>query len=102
MHCIITLGPRYSWGVHHKYSFGGFLPGHDRLARAHAAFSCFLRLADEAVRTLIRLVQPQLQETVATAELGKCDLQVRAVRAEDGMYYLKMVRYRTSGVGNLR
>lgn len=28
-------------------------------------------LADEAVRTLIRLVQPQLQETVATTELGR-------------------------------
>jgi hypothetical protein len=43
----------------------------ERQEIAYSSTSCFFPfLADEAVRTLIRLVQPQLQETVATTELG--------------------------------
>lgn len=49
-------------------SWPGRNPPSDKGFLEHVLLLLFL--ADEAVRTLIRLVQPQLQETVATTELG--------------------------------
>lgn len=74
MHCIICIPSWYSWlrDVHQCHGRGETLRTTCSSTRAILSpASSILLLADEAVRTLIRLVQPQLQETVATTKLGE-------------------------------